>query len=731
LHLCSASQWSHCRGRKTLELLGWLGRAAHYPLAGRELSDPLRGLLAKHRSLVLLMEDELSERERLRREAVGGERGLDKRLSEVQSQLAASLVACSEAVEDRSRIFEVAELLRAKYATLLRDKEEQTLRLDGLQAEKLECEQAVLAAKLEMAQQSEQHEQAVFALSSELLRLQEALKDCQQQLAEGQLQLQTARDDQAVKEGQLEKALAENGQLSRRLEEQAGLLGAERDRVVELGAELLTLVNRRDVQQAEHSALQQQFQDKLGELREEQLKTQEVHTQLCEQKDRADRVQQQLVESQRANAEMDLELRRSKLAAEEAAMQLLHQNQGQNLTQQHKAVRNVRSSDVGSDPQQAIAIQRLEADLQQERQDRLGLEEELSQTRGRYREALSAQMKMPVSPPPAVVPQEQQEQQEQDEQQVWGMSSESVSAAAAQRALVHSFAECERSNRLQLDKALAQRSQLKQAYRSLLDSHRSLLQLTQQAKPQLRDEELMQFHQDLLVDADSYLQCVDAEDRVAIRDRLKRAESLSLQEAERMGLVLSTYQRNLQVAETRAARSQQEALGLRLQLQQLLSQHPGLAALPANTADTHDTSSNTKELEALVAEIRELRSQLDNRNPNPSLEGRPGGVPEEEIPLPDTQQIRRGEPDSDKVAAMRAQLQQAQLRASDWESKHAAASAELRSYQEYMKEAVAKYKRQIQQLRAQLLPPAKHPNPSDPNPNPGLSLPAIHRPGLS
>ena len=57
------------------------------------------------------------------------------------------MVACSEAVEDRSRIFEVAELLRAKYATLLRDKEEQTLRLDELKAEKLECEQSVLAVK--------------------------------------------------------------------------------------------------------------------------------------------------------------------------------------------------------------------------------------------------------------------------------------------------------------------------------------------------------------------------------------------------------------------------------------------------------------------------------------------------------------------------------------------------------------------------------------------------------
>jgi hypothetical protein len=41
---------------------------------------------------------------------------------------------------------------------------------------------------------------------------------------------------------------------------------------------------------------------------------------------------------------------------------------------------------------------------------------------------------------------------------------------------------------------------------------------------------------------------------------------------------LSTYQRNLQVAETRTAHSQQEALGLRLQLQQLLTQHPNLTA---------------------------------------------------------------------------------------------------------------------------------------------------------
>jgi len=48
-----------------------------------------------------------------------------------------------------------------------------------------------------MAQQSEKHEQDVFALSSELVRLQEALKGCQAQLGVTQLELQTARDELA------------------------------------------------------------------------------------------------------------------------------------------------------------------------------------------------------------------------------------------------------------------------------------------------------------------------------------------------------------------------------------------------------------------------------------------------------------------------------------------------------------------------------------------------------
>ena len=49
--------------------------------------------------------------------------------------------------------------------------------------------------RLEMAQQCEQHEQTVFALSSEIVKLQETVKNCQEQLGEEQILLQTARDD--------------------------------------------------------------------------------------------------------------------------------------------------------------------------------------------------------------------------------------------------------------------------------------------------------------------------------------------------------------------------------------------------------------------------------------------------------------------------------------------------------------------------------------------------------
>ena len=38
--------------RKTLELLGALNKAQHYPIGGRELSDTVKGLLMKYRSIV-------------------------------------------------------------------------------------------------------------------------------------------------------------------------------------------------------------------------------------------------------------------------------------------------------------------------------------------------------------------------------------------------------------------------------------------------------------------------------------------------------------------------------------------------------------------------------------------------------------------------------------------------------------------------------------------------------
>lgn len=533
--LCITGQPDH--SRKTLELLGAFGAGVHYPVAGRELSDPLKGLLAKYRSMVIHMQDELEERERLRAVAQGGVQGVERKLLEVQEQLAKATLERSEAVDDRARIFEVAELLRAKYATLLTDHETLSNELQEEKALRLEGEKNLLDLKVELGQLKEAHEQELFGLSADILRLKEEAAAKEEQLTSVQQALDTVIEEKnKLSEVGLQHQETEKD-LRRQLEEQQALLRAEKERTVELGAELLTLVNRRELQLTEMEQLQKQYQEGLVTLREEQQKKMEVEEQLARSGERSKQLEEQLLTAKREIAEQDLEIRRVKLEAEEGALQ---RKKGDSLY-------------PGSDPldpaeeQSAMKklsrqLKRAESDLAESRLEVRVLDEELGALRTKYREQLSARMILPQpevtgaglgsgsTPLPST----------SEAGQVPAVTGET--AAAAQRELMRTYAEHETSNRRQLDAALAQRASIKAAYRTLFDRYKEtqnaavdLLQSLQanataagvkgkgkgpafqpsQRTKQLENEleEQLRFANKVVSDEEAYLQMVDAEDR--------------------------------------------------------------------------------------------------------------------------------------------------------------------------------------------------------------------------
>ena len=85
--------------------------------------DILQGLLAKYRALVLQLQDEIlnggpiGEASSSSSEVVS-----EKKVQEMQRDLAQLMLDKNAAEEDRNRIFEMMELLKAKYKSILDEK---------------------------------------------------------------------------------------------------------------------------------------------------------------------------------------------------------------------------------------------------------------------------------------------------------------------------------------------------------------------------------------------------------------------------------------------------------------------------------------------------------------------------------------------------------------------------------------------------------------------------------
>jgi hypothetical protein len=83
--------------RKTIELVNSLALSMHYPIGGKEFTEVLRGLLAKYRSMVLQLQDEVQSGTAAREISPSQQQEYDRKMMEIQSELAKALGECNQA----------------------------------------------------------------------------------------------------------------------------------------------------------------------------------------------------------------------------------------------------------------------------------------------------------------------------------------------------------------------------------------------------------------------------------------------------------------------------------------------------------------------------------------------------------------------------------------------------------------------------------------------------------
>lgn len=184
--------------RKSMELIEKLGSARHYPIASREMTDLVQGLLIKFRAMVIQLQDELNN---------GGfvlhtdsqqetKEQIQAKIAGLQQSVAESNLQQQLARDDCAKLFEMLELMKEKYASLMEQNAKQAEELIKAEEDKISMARALVEIKLMYNDLQEDCEKEKFDSSSTILAnknevfeldatvqdLKEKLRDCDEKL---------------------------------------------------------------------------------------------------------------------------------------------------------------------------------------------------------------------------------------------------------------------------------------------------------------------------------------------------------------------------------------------------------------------------------------------------------------------------------------------------------------------------------------------------------------------
>ena len=159
--------------------------------------------------------------------------------------MAKALEERNVAKDDCARLYEMMELLKSKYQTLTEQKAAQAQELIDSETEKLKTARALIELKLEHSQLRESSENERFDLSTALLNEKNRSAEMDLQLKDLGEQLGILKKSLSDCELNLMNEEKTSASLRATLAEVRDTLDRERSKNLDLGTELLTLVNQR------------------------------------------------------------------------------------------------------------------------------------------------------------------------------------------------------------------------------------------------------------------------------------------------------------------------------------------------------------------------------------------------------------------------------------------------------------------------------------------------------
>ena len=294
----------------------------HYPVGGKELSDILHGLLGKYRSMLMQMQDELQMKQVANKSITDSELGMQRNIVELQKEIADGIKERNMVIEDREKIYEMAELLKAKYATLLSDRVKLSEDLAVSKENNLELATQLLDKNLELTSLREEKEKEIYELNTQLVAATTHIQDLDIMVSEQNFKMEELLNEIADNEkakGVLREEMQSLHEEIGRLNE---LVERERDKTIELGSELLTLVNKnellsKDLDEANERYSQYGAELKSRDVVEEQLRS-DLRDALKDVKSR----DAELEELNRRLVTVELDAKQSKLTSDQLTLEL-------------------------------------------------------------------------------------------------------------------------------------------------------------------------------------------------------------------------------------------------------------------------------------------------------------------------------------------------------------------------------------------------------------------------
>jgi len=314
--LCIAhlNQHQFDSNRATIGLLHSLQKVSNYPVMN---DGHLQGLLCRYR---LSMEEIQDKIDALRSDKKGQE--LDKqddvmlRLTELEGRLIKDNLEKIQLKDDKHQVYEKLMEFRTKYNELVQSKSDVQKSLLDTEEEKLRLSKALLDLKIEASQQAEKTEQEKYDLVTKLLNaendiLELEMREQNREKVDETLKEQLQKLTDAKKQLTIEFVTLKSNYIDRNKECQQA-----QSKVKQLGVELLSLVNQKNVltqqkDQLERTKKQTQEQQQVAQ---EQLAT--LKADLDQLKSRVVDQEQGYDQLRNEKTRLELDLKHSTIALE-------------------------------------------------------------------------------------------------------------------------------------------------------------------------------------------------------------------------------------------------------------------------------------------------------------------------------------------------------------------------------------------------------------------------------